>query len=508
MTWSTPECPFSIECSIRVLDDIRLSVTDAFFSLPRGGAEIGGILLGDWQGDRLTISHYAALDCEHALGPSFTLSVSDENRLQDLIRAASSAGGLPVGWYHSHTRSGVLLSESDLTIHNRYFPEPWQVALVVRPHAFEPMRAGFFFRGPGGIIHSSASYHEFLIEPQPLQQVPRSVPVEAPPPPSYRPEAAGHIVDVRAEPPDRPVPAPPIVEVRAERPAHPAPAAPVASSEPVPSAPVAQTSPVVNRRAAEPAVPPPPAPKPAPRAAASEPAKQSESAPLPIPGTFETQPQRSWTWLKVLLVVAVGAAAGAALYAERDAWYPAIASWGPAVTSLWHRAPVEVKAASIGLNTLDQAGQLQIRWDANSALMRRASGGSLEIVDGDSPAAAIALDAPHLASGVFTYGRRNERVDVALVLDQPGAAQVRQITSFLGQKPPVPAAPAPAAPPAAAPPKQDREEMRQLVAGLRAQLDAELEHSRKLEKLLAAARTQLREQQIRRLGNQARPPEQ
>jgi hypothetical protein len=50
--------------------------------------------------------------------------------------------------------------------------------------------------------------------------------------------------------------------------------------------------------------------------------------------------------------------------------------------------------------------------------------------------------------------------------------------------------------------------MRQLVAGLRAQLDAELEHSRKLEKLLAAARTQLREQQIRRLGNQARPPEQ
>ena len=41
LTWSVPECPFTIESSARVLDDIRLAVTDAFFSLPRGGAEIG-----------------------------------------------------------------------------------------------------------------------------------------------------------------------------------------------------------------------------------------------------------------------------------------------------------------------------------------------------------------------------------------------------------------------------------------------------------------------------------
>ena len=44
--WSTANCPFAIEYSRRVLDDIRLAVVDAFFSLPRGGAEIGGVLLG------------------------------------------------------------------------------------------------------------------------------------------------------------------------------------------------------------------------------------------------------------------------------------------------------------------------------------------------------------------------------------------------------------------------------------------------------------------------------
>lgn len=488
VTWSTPECPFSIECSARVLDDIRLSVTDAFFSLPRGGAEIGGILLGAWQDDRLIISEYAALDCEHALGPSFTLSVSDETRLQDLIRAASGSGAFrPVGWYHSHTRSGVLLSDSDLTIHNRYFPEPWQVALVVKPHTFEPMRAGFFFRGSGGIIHSSASYHEFLIEPQPLRQVPRAVPMEAPPQQSYRPELAGPIVNVRAEPAPPPAPSAPIVDLRAERVTPPVPAPPSVHLEAERAEPAAPVAPVIDRAGAEPAVPVATA---ASQASAPEPAP----APLPIPRMFETQPERSWTWLKVVLALAVGAAAGGALYVERDVWYPPVAS-------LLQPPSPEVKAASTGLNTVDEAGQLQIRWDANSTPVRGATGASLEIVDGDPPPNSIALDGQHLASGVFTYARRNERVDVTLVLDQAGGTKVRQVTSFLGQKPPSLAASA-----SSEQQKQDREEMQQLVASLRAQLDAELEHNRKLEKLLATARAQLREQQLRRLGNQARPP--
>ena len=119
LTWSVPECPFTIETSARVLDDIRLTVMDAFFSLPRGGAEIGGILLGTFHNGRLVITDYAALDCEHAYGPSFTLSPPDEERLTRLLAAhANDPGGArPVGWYHSHTRSEIFLSDADLKIH-------------------------------------------------------------------------------------------------------------------------------------------------------------------------------------------------------------------------------------------------------------------------------------------------------------------------------------------------------------------------------------------------------
>ena len=68
---------------------------DAFFSLPRGGAEIGGILLGSFDNGRLVISDYAALDCEHANGPSFTLSPRDEARLTELV--AAHANDTPAG---------------------------------------------------------------------------------------------------------------------------------------------------------------------------------------------------------------------------------------------------------------------------------------------------------------------------------------------------------------------------------------------------------------------------
>jgi proteasome lid subunit RPN8/RPN11 len=562
VTWSTPECPFSIECSSRVLDDIRLSANDAFFSLPRGGAEIGGILLGAWREGQLTISDCAALDCEHAMGPSFTLSLKDEARMQELIQAAMAAGGLPVGWYHSHTRTGVMLSDSDLTIHNRFFPQSWQVALVVKPHTLEPMRCGFFFRGSGGIIHSSASYKEFLIDPVPMHQVPRAVVVEMP----AQPPAAGPIVDLRAEP-DPPPPTAPIVEIHAEP--EPPPVVPIveihaepepppvvpiveihAEPEPPPIAPVVgihaepepePIAPVVGIHAEpepEPIAPfvevhaemepdPEPEPEPQPRESEVEPepaprAAPPVPAPVRLPSMFEppseTAPGKSRGWLKMLLavVLAAGLGAGVMFFAVRDAWHaapapPRPAAPAPAPTPAPAPAPTPVPvpvkivdpAATIGLNTVDAAGQLQIRWDATSTPVRSATTASLEIGDGDSPRRVVPLAVPQLASGVFTYQRRNERVDLTLVLGQPHGTSLRQATSFLGPKPPAPPAPPKPAAPAPPPNNRERDEAVRVAAGWRSQLEAERERSRQLEKDLATARAQLRQQQLRRLANQA-----
>lgn len=184
VTWSAPQCPFVIEYSRKALDDIRLAVVDAFFSLPRGGAEIGGLLLGKFEDQRLQILDYTPLECEHAFGPAFTLSDKDQARLAERLAEAQNRPGdlKPVGWYHSHTRSEIALCDADLEIQNRYFPERWQVALVLRPSTLQPTQAGFFFRELDGSIHSQNSYREFVLEALPVQQLPTGAPLAVPGP--------------------------------------------------------------------------------------------------------------------------------------------------------------------------------------------------------------------------------------------------------------------------------------------------------------------------------------
>jgi len=163
-TWRVPECPFPIEWSAAVMEEIRAAAMEALFSVPHGGAEIGGVLWGTRSGGRVRILAARPLECEHALGPTFALSAKDHARLAESL-ADGREGWEPVGWYHSHTRSEIFLSAKDMEIYDRYFPDSWHVALVVRPHGMQPMRAGFFFREANGSVHAASTYSEFLLQP-------------------------------------------------------------------------------------------------------------------------------------------------------------------------------------------------------------------------------------------------------------------------------------------------------------------------------------------------------
>src|SRR5262249_41278452 len=134
------------------------------------------------------------LECEHAFGPSFVLSPNDHRRLSEILAAhrRGAGGTVAVGWYHSHTRSEIFLSDIDVEIHQRYFPEPWQVALVLKPHAFQPMRGGFFFRDENGSIRSESTYQEFQLAGAPGKRpggAAESAPASPPPARDIVPDA-------------------------------------------------------------------------------------------------------------------------------------------------------------------------------------------------------------------------------------------------------------------------------------------------------------------------------
>jgi proteasome lid subunit RPN8/RPN11 len=163
--WTVPESPITVEYSLVVIEEIRHEVAEGFQRLSRGGIEVGGVLYGTQDERTVRVMAMRPIACEHARGPGFVFSDKDRVALNEqLVRDQDDPhleGLVSVGWFLSHTRSEITLSDSDLEIYSIFFPAPWQVTMVVRPGRAGSMRAGFFVREADGTVKSERSYVEF-----------------------------------------------------------------------------------------------------------------------------------------------------------------------------------------------------------------------------------------------------------------------------------------------------------------------------------------------------------
>ncbi len=114
--------------------------------------EVGGALAGRWRRDtssgRPFIVIEAALPARHTRhGRSYLTFTHDS--LVDLHEELEERypEKMLVGWYHTHPGMDIFLSGYDMWLHEHFFPYPWQVALVVEPHA---SHGGFFVRQADG----------------------------------------------------------------------------------------------------------------------------------------------------------------------------------------------------------------------------------------------------------------------------------------------------------------------------------------------------------------------
>ncbi len=115
--------------------------------------EVGGVLVGQWC---LDDNHRQFIIVEHALPARHTRHGSayltfTQDSLVDIHNQidADYKGQTIVGWYHTHPGMGIFLSHYDTWLHRNFFPEPWQVALVVEPVSAS---GGFFVRQRQGLL--------------------------------------------------------------------------------------------------------------------------------------------------------------------------------------------------------------------------------------------------------------------------------------------------------------------------------------------------------------------
>jgi hypothetical protein len=132
-------------------DGIVKETVAALHAVPRRGAEMGGVLLGRYEEDRIVIEDFEPVACEHRWGPSYRLSERDLRGLEEALRrrASKETNLAAIGLCRSHIRAEPELDDQDRELFERYFPDARALFLLLKTERLQPMEATYFMRSEG-----------------------------------------------------------------------------------------------------------------------------------------------------------------------------------------------------------------------------------------------------------------------------------------------------------------------------------------------------------------------
>jgi hypothetical protein len=329
-----PGAAIAVHLDFAVIDDLLPEVMRAFAAVPKRGAEVGGLLLGvvepSAEPDRPTlvrVNSFELVPCAYARGPSYLLTGEESaafEQARERRQAEASLNSSVVGYFRSHTRPGLSLSPEDLDLLNRHFPNSFDIALLIRPFAAQPVQAGFFFREQGAFQEQTPLVFPF----SGLETATETK--------SAPPVRAG----TGAEPEAAPAPSPPPKRKRYQ--GGPRRLIPLPDEEELAPSPAAEEKPL-------------------------EPQTQLEKT-----GPEPRSRSLVWLWAAIaLLFLLVGAVAGF------EVWQ-----------ILRGRIPIAAGEFSLALHVVPQGDSLAVRWDPGAPAIRNAQSGVLQIEDGGYSKAA------------------------------------------------------------------------------------------------------------------------
>lgn len=402
-----------VDYTAEAMKQIRDHVIVGFHRLAKRGIECGGVLYGRREGRKVMVTQIREIICEYKTGPSFVLSDRDKQRLSEQLAntPAELSGLIPVGFYISHTKDDIYATDRDLAIYDSFFPNVWQVMLILRPARQGALRAGFFVRGQLGEFRGDHSFEEFDIEgpetpaetaalianarganegPHPAAAAPRARAAAASATPG-----AGNMSDALFLP-SNPISALPVEQM----PVQPVVAAPRALERSWAGNAVAQTA--AQRGIASPA--PFMGAGLAPRGFQYSGVDQRPLYPPPA----HAAKSRQWLWF----VAWCGSLLAAGLGAY---WF----------FNVHQSAPLLLRLA-------EQDGDLRIEWDRAAASVRNASTGALEIREG-SRSRQIRLSPEQLAVGSYLFPLGAGDVSVRMNVSGTWSASVEESASFVAE---------------------------------------------------------------------------
>src|ERR1700722_385267 len=202
--WDAPDGSITVTLGFHLMDELRRQAIEAYLSLPKRGAEIGGLLFASVRQGGSIAFHIDAcedLPCEYRFGPSYKLSETDHVLASERLGQHQREGSLPViGLYRSYTGREAALDQTDLDLMRSVLPHPHRISLLLQPLSAEKCMARFQLGGNDETA-GSRLYEPFLIEAGQL-----TVEATAAPKPPYI--AAGPAEPLGEPPVEAPKPTP------------------------------------------------------------------------------------------------------------------------------------------------------------------------------------------------------------------------------------------------------------------------------------------------------------
>lgn len=175
--WTGADSLLRVECAPEVMEEIRLRVLAGYKSLPKTGAGVGGLLLGERAGSVVRVLGSVTLPCAYTFGPGFALTPHEKSEGRELVREQAPLEA--VGWYFSRTRGDLSLLDADAALGRDLFPQFTPLTLVMKPAPDAPVKAALYAPGAAGELIRTAE-RELSLAPPP--QAPQLALVLAPKP--------------------------------------------------------------------------------------------------------------------------------------------------------------------------------------------------------------------------------------------------------------------------------------------------------------------------------------
>lgn len=189
-TWISQDGRRRVYLNLDAVERLSVEIMRAFASVPKRGAEVGGILLGRviaGSEPGIAVDDFFEIPCRHEFGPAYLLTDSELSLFAERVAGRRDENPVAIGYYRSHTREGLELGVEDQELLARCFGGRPQLVLLVKPTSTRLSTGVFCFGFEAGLAPATPHFpfrrkdlETAALRPLPVPDLPPAPPPEEP----------------------------------------------------------------------------------------------------------------------------------------------------------------------------------------------------------------------------------------------------------------------------------------------------------------------------------------